>query len=338
MFLTEKEEYILNSIIIDSKNNFCNSKFPLEKSQFSSTPSYQLNIDGFENVWLKDESDNPTGTHKDHMAWKIILIYRDLLLSKKRGQINVTLPSMSIISSGSGAIAIQTQLKKYGLPHLKVLVDLQMDSKIINVMKNIGCEVYKTDLNKKPLQLKEILFLTHNLDGFDITSGQGLGANCFYDCLSYEVLNISPDYCFIPFGSGNLFENIININKREISREFHDLRFNGDIDILRNCHFLGATTNNANSKAMKLYAPYLPFSHFNEQWIRLYKYSGFCGFQSNVYFIEESFLDKAIQYASLYNIHSEPSGIAGLALFFQMKEFIPKDKKILIVNTGKSKY
>jgi len=38
---------------------------------------------------------------------------------------------MSIISSGSAAIAIQTQFKKYKLPDLKVLVDFNTDLKIV---------------------------------------------------------------------------------------------------------------------------------------------------------------------------------------------------------------
>jgi threonine dehydratase len=37
-------------------------------------------------------------------------------------------------------------------------------------------------------------------------------------------------------------------------------------------------------------------------------------------------------------IANEPSGIAGLALLLQKKSSIDKDKKILIVNTGKTKY
>lgn len=36
-------------------------------------------------------------------------------------------------------------------------------------------------------------------------------------------------------------------------------------------------------------------------------------------------------------INCEPSGIAGLALMLQMEEKLPKDKKMLIVNTGKTK-
>jgi hypothetical protein len=273
------------------------------------------------------------------MAWEIIVTYRDFLLAKKRGVIKGRLPTMSIISSGSAAIAIQTQLKRYGLPNLKVLMDTNVRPTIRSAIKELGCELYETDLGKKPFHWKEILTLTHNPDGFDITSNEALDPTTrFYDWLSYEIINASPEYCFIPFGTGNLFENVLNINKKEVSTQNHDPRFRGNVDILRNCNFMGATTNNKKSKAEKLYSPHLPFVHYDEQWMRLYKYAGFCGPTSNVYLIQEQYLDKAISMAETEKINCEPSGIAGLALLLQMKNRIPRNKKILIVNTGKTKY
>jgi threonine dehydratase len=92
------------------------------------------------------------------------------------------------------------------------------------------------------------------------------------------------------------------------------------------------------SKAIKLYSPHLPFVHFDEQWIRLYCQAGYCGGISNVHLIKEKFLDQAINIAKSQNICCEESGIAGLALLLQMQDQIPRDKKILIVNTGKTKY
>ena len=59
---------------------------------------------------------------------------------------------------------------------------------------------------------------------------------------------------------------------------------------------------------------------------------------SQVYNLEEKYLDEAIKIASEQKINSEPSGIAGLGLLLQIKDKIPKDKKILIVNTGKTKW
>lgn len=339
MALSNHEEKILKSIIVASENNPDKPEFPADSPKFPATPTYKINVPGFTNVWLKDESHNPTGTHKDRMAWEIIVTYRQFLLAKKRGQLSDSLPQMSIISSGSAAIAIQTQLKNYNLPNLKVLVDYRIDQDVLNYLKKINCEVYETDLGKKPFSSKEILHLTHNLKGFDITSSEALDPTTrFYDWMSYEILNNSPDYVFIPFGTGNFYENILNINKKEVSTQHHDPRFKGNVNILRNCNFIGATTNNPKSKGDKLYSPHLPFVHYDEQWIRLYRYSGFCGSDSNVYLLKEQFLEEAIDLAKSQNIDYEPSGIAGLGMLLQLKDKIPKNKKILIVNTGKTKF
>ncbi len=340
MGLTKEEEKILRSIKVASENDPRKPEFPPENPKFPATPTYKIKVPGFSNVWLKDESYNPTGTHKDRMAWEIVVTYRDFLLAKKRGQIKGDLPSMSIISSGSAAVAIQTALKKYGLPNLKVLVDANIKQEVFESLKKLGCEIYKADLSRKALSWQEILNLTNNRNGFDITSLEALDPTVrFYDWMSYEIIDNSPDYIFLPFGTGNLYENLLKIIKHEVSTSHHDYRFKGYIDILRQCNIMGATTNDPTSKAAeKLYSPHLPFAHFDEQWIRMYRYAGYCGSESNVYVIKEQSLDEALKIAESQGIKCEPSAMAGLALMLQMRDKLPKNKKMLIVSTGKAKY
>jgi len=340
MSLTEKEKNILESIIIRSENDPQDPEFPYHDPKFPATPTYKIQVPWFDNVWLKDESHNPTGTHKDRMAREIVVTYRDFLLAKKRCYLEWDIPAMSIISSGSAAIAIQSLLKTFQLPNLKVLVDSKMDRRIYNYLESIDCEVYETNLSIKPLTWQEILKLTHNEDGFDITANQMMRPTVkYYDRLSYEIINNDPDYCFIPFGTGNLYENILNINKNEVSVEKHDPRFSWDVSKLRKCNFMWITTNNPNSKAAeKLYSSHLPFMNFDEQWIRFYRDAWYCGPQSDVYLIREKYLDEAINIARKQWIPHEPSSIAWLWLMLQMKDKLPRDKKMLIVNTGKTKF
>lgn len=338
MSLTVKEEKILSSIIVASDDDPLKPEFPPDKPRFPATETYPIKIPEFSNVWIKDESTNNSGTHKDRMAWEIVVTYRELLAAKKQTKTNDPLPAMSLISSGSAATAVQLMLKKYKLPNLRVLVDINIDQAIVSSLEKIGCEVYKTDLAKKPLNGQEILHMTNNSTGFDITSSDALDPTTrFYDWMSYEIINESPDYCFVPYGTGNLYENILNINKLEVSGQSKDRRFRGDVETLKNCNFMGATTSNPTSKADKLYSPHLPFVHLDEQWLKIYKKSHYCGRRSNVFAIKENCLDAAIKLAKTDGVNCEPSGIAGLALLLQLKNKIDKDKKILIVNTGKSK-
>jgi len=339
MSLSKKEEKIYNSIKIASENDPKNPEFPPNCPRFPATPTYKINVPGFSNVWLKDESYNPTGTHKDRMAWEMVVNYKQMILSKKERKSNIKLPQLSIISSGSAAIAIQSILKIYTLPSLKVLVDKNTKKEIIKNLQTIGCKIYFTDLSKKELTTKEILSLTKNKQGFDITSNEAVDPTTrFYDWLSYEIINNHPDYCFIPFGTGNLYENILNINKKEITTNHHDPRFKGNKNTLKKCNFIGATSRNRNTLAEKLYSPHLPFVHYNEQWIKFYRIAGYCGSNSAVYSINEKYLIQAINLAKKQGINAEPSGLAGLAMLLQLKNKIPKNKKILIVNTGKTKY
>lgn len=339
MALSNQEEKILKSIVVASENDPKKPEFPPDDPSFPATPTYRIQIPWFPNVWIKDESLNPTGTHKDRMAWEIVVTYLKYLRSKQSGQFKGPLPHMSIISSGSAAIAIQAMLNKYELPNLNVLVDFALDHKIYDHLERMGCEVYETDLSRKALGWKEILDLTNNVGGIDITSDEALGPTTrFYDWMSYEIINASPDYCFIPYGSGQLFENILNINAIEVATSRHDPRFCGNIGTLRRCNFLGATTNNPKSKADKLYSYHLPFAHTSEQWIRSYRFAQSCGDATSVEVVKEKFLEQAMEIALEQGINCEYSGIAGLALMLQMADQLPKDAKILIINTGKTKF
>lgn len=333
-----KEEKILKSIIVPSESDPHKPEFPPGHPKFPATPTYKIKVSGFSNVWLKDESINPTGTHKDRLAWEMVVTYKQLLLAKKEGRLKA-IPQMSIISSGSAANAVQSMLRRHSLPNLKVLVDYRTDDKIKKSLRQIGCGIYETDLSKRILYRDDILKLTDNLGGIDITSDDSLGPHSiFYDWMSYEIINQNADYVFIPYGTGNLYENIINVAVREV-RSFliHDRRFKGNVNKIRNCNFFGATTNNPNTKADKLYSPHLPFIHFDNNWIQLAIAKGYIGNESNVYIIQESYLDEAMKLAKKNKVTCEPSGIAGLALMLQLKDRLPRDKKMLIVNTGKTK-
>lgn len=339
MPLSQREKKILKSIKVPSENNPRKPEFPPWSPKFPATPTFKIEVPGFSNVWLKDESVNKySGTHKDRLAWEVVILYRNFLLAKKRGAQKGSLPIFSIISSGAAAIAIGRMLKHYGFPRLKVLVDRSLAPAIYEVLKKSHCEVFKTDLARKPLSSLEILILTHNETGFDLTSNQGVGLEIGnFDWFSYEVLNYSPDYCFMPFGTGTTFSKLLEINKLEVGYAKRDPRFHGDVKILRNCNFMGATSNDPHTKADKLFAHHLPFPKIDEEWIKFYITSGFCGPQTGIYNVKETYLDQAMRSAASQGVNCEPSGIAGLALMLQLQHKLPRNKKMLIINTGKAK-
>lgn len=339
MALTPKEQAILDSIHVPSENDPKKPEFPPDNPSFPATPTFEIQVPGMSNVWVKDESVNPTGTHKDRMAWEMVVTYKNLLLAKKVG-ITDHLPQMSIISSGSAAVAVQKMLKRYDLPNLKALVHFQLSEKVKEYLKNIGCEIYETDLSKRVLLTENILHLTDNPGGIDITSDEALGPfDVFYDWMSYDILNKNAEWVFVPYGTGHLYENIINIAQREAaSFVFHDRRLQGEAKKIGQCHFIGATTNNPTSIADKLYSPHLPFVHLDPHWINLAKRKGHIGAKSRVGIVREEFLQEAMNIAKMNDLVCEPSGIAGLAMLLQMRDEVPQEDKKLIINTGKVKY
>ena len=339
MPLTKKEEKIVDSIVIPSENDPNNPEFPPSNPKWPSSPTKRIKVNGMTNVWLKDESVNPTGTHKDRMAWEMVATLKQLLQAKRSGNLE-RIPQMSLISSGSAANAIQNMFNTYNLPSLKVLVDYRMNKTVKQSLEKGGCELYETDLTKRVLNTEDILKLTNNPNGIDITSDDSLGPfDVFYDWMSYDIINQDADIVFIPYGTGHLYENIINVAVRESkSLIFHDKCFKGSTKKIKKWNFIGATTNNPNSKADKLYSPHLPFVHFDKSWIQLAVSKGYIGKNSNVFTVQEKYLEQAMKIAEKNNIDCEPSGIAGLALLLQLKPKLPKNKKILIVNTGKTKY
>ena len=336
-FLTNEEEKILESIKICSDNDPLHPEFPPDDPKFPATPTKRLEIKGFSNVSVKDESVNPTGTHKDRMSWEIVCQYRNFLIAKKMGLIDKPLPKFSIISSGNAAISLSYFLKKYKLPKPKILIDDDTPKKIHEYLKKCYCEIYITDLAKKPLSFKEILELTENPDGFDITSNEALDPHTiFYDWMSFEIINQAPDYIFVPFGGGALYENICNVIKQELWKvSKNDPRLKVDIKKLRPCNIIGATVNLPDSKAYMLYSPHLPFTEFNEQWLDFFKRFGYIGKLSTVSLVSERAIEEAFEILNSQGIRCEHSAAAGLAYFLEHKKTLPKEKKYLIINTGR---
>ncbi len=341
MPLSEREEAILKSIRVRSDNDPKSPEFPPERPRFPATPVRRIRVPGFSKVWLKDESVNPTGTHKDRMAWELVVQYRKFLEAKKAGLVNGPLPRFSIISSGNAAIALAHAFRRFKLPRIKVLIDTQAPRNILDFLKKGHCEIYRTDLSRKPLSTEEILSMTHNDNGFDITSSEALDPSIvFYDWLSYEIINTEPDYVFVPFGTGSLYENICNVLRRETLRiRSHDPRLRADVERIRGrINIVGATVNLSSSKAYMLYSQHLPFVHYSEQWIKFYKKFGFVGKDSGVHVVSEGSLEKAFVLAKSQGIRCEHSGIAGLALLLERKDYVPKGSKVLIVNTGRGRW
>ena len=324
----------------------------LQKASFSKNTSRILKLifneyPEFSNttIWYKDESINPNGTHKDRMAWEIYLWYDNEI----KRQINtlgekISLRSLSLISSGSAAYSVQKLLRDRGLPSLRVLMDKNTSPKLVEFLEKNECKVYLDDLDKKEYSSNEILEKTENKNGLDLTYSPEFNASreVYYDWLSYEVLNQNPNWVFTPFGTGDLYKNIIIRNSKEMDKKVFSKRFFGDKKILMNCNFIGAASNKKNSKMKMLYSAFQDktINHTNHTIVKPLIDKDSCGEKSIVSLVSEKYIDSAIEIANYFNITCEPSGVSGLAMFLQMAEKktmkINAHDKIIIISTGRS--
>ncbi len=336
--LVENAEYTqVFSMIMDGGNEMPEFPYPPFIPCFPATPAVPIKVTGFNNVWLKDESHNPVGTHKDRLSWEIYLFYNEFIKEQIDSGTKLKLPRLSLISSGNAALSIQYLLQLNGLPNLKVLIDpKRIDKILLDAVRKSGCEVYLFDLDKDELYSEDILRLTNNTGGYDITYGDKIEniKFSFYDWLSYEILNLNPQHVFIPYGSGDLYKNIVEICIKELTTVKTAKRFFGNKNILSKCHFFGATTDNPKSQMKMLFAPY---NSYRENNLKNVFSGGHIGHKSNIYVVEEKYVKPALSLAKINGITCEPSGVAGLALFLQMRKELPPDDKILIINTGKIK-
>jgi threonine synthase len=101
---------------------------------------------------------------------------------------------------------------------------------------------------------------------------------------------------------------------------------------------MGATTRDANSSMDKLFSYYLPSLDDYQFYINSLIQNGRIGNLSGILEVDEAFTAEALEIAKNHNIRCEPSGIAGLALMLQMREELPRDEKMLIINTGSTIY
>ena len=78
-------------------------EFPWDHPSFPATPAIRVELPGYENVWIKDESSNPTGVHKDRRTHELLLLYERIMTERLESRERVQLPRVGLISSGYAA-------------------------------------------------------------------------------------------------------------------------------------------------------------------------------------------------------------------------------------------
>jgi Pyridoxal-phosphate dependent enzyme/TIR domain len=331
---------LASRIKVPSEKDPENPEYPPFSPRFPATPAYRVHVPRLErDILIKDESFNFTGSHKDRMAWETVVYYKELIEERLEPHAKtLELPSLSIISNGSAAFAIQTMLRVFGLPPLRVLVDHKTFSPIVSKLESMGCLVYRHNLADRELDSPAVLNLTDNEGGHDITARSVIDPErrTYYDWLAYEILNCGAKHIFIPVGTGDLFVNVLTVLEDETEGDTGDRRLQGGSELVEGLQIYGATSSDRKTKMNKLYAPYRPTLRHAREYVERLVRQGVVGANSKIYDVGETIIPEAVSVARAGKVHCDESGIAGLSLLIQLsyrREF-PREEEILVVNTG----
>lgn len=356
-----------------------NPEFPLNAPRFPATHAIatqeKISASSDEEFILviKDESLNGGGSHKDRWALEMLFFYREQI-EKAVNRYDaldcdsgiVDLPSLSLISSGGAAFALQSLLSLYNLPPLHVVMhDSQQMRNAAEKLSLIGAVVKHVELfgsekdRDYTLEKTDVLAATDNHQGWEITTREPDEPyeRAFYDWLICEIILEKPDFIFVPFGTGDLYGSILSVIERETREgERVDDRLAGLVtEDIKGIHVIGATTNNPNSSMDKLFSAYQPSKPALRTKAAALKKQGIVGEHSAVLNLEETWAvdaRKEFEGSDKYVGRAEASGTAGLGLFRRMQDELEKDlkpvsrtgtdkdgevkvlKKVLVVNTG----
>ncbi len=339
-----------------------NPEFPLNAPRSPATPAIHLeekigkSSDQKFTLIIKDESLNPSGNHKDRWALEMLFEYRERIKERlvehkatDRGSKFIEIPSLSIISSGGAAFALQSLLSLYNLPPLRVVMhNSPRMRRAAEKLKLIGAIVEHVALFGKGKREKyhksegDVLSITRNINGWDITTrGESEPyEKAFYDWLICEILNERPDFIFVPFGTGDLYGSILWVLNDAISDDTGiDDRLQGiETEELKGINVLGATTENPNSSMDKLYSAFQPSKPALRKLTEKMKKTGFLGKHSGVYVLSEPRASEARKWFEDHEEligRAEPSGTAGLGLFREMQKSLDLTPTIVTASNGK---
>lgn len=284
-------------------------------------------------LYIQDESSNPTGTHKYYLGISALKLYAEIIENRILRRNYSVLPQLTTYSSGNAAYAISWALKLCGLPQLKTVLAPGVAGRIEENLRSAGCEVFRT-LNTG--WVNDLLTFSNNSRGIDFDHYNKKNTLSTYENLIAHIMQgpkgISPDAVCMPYGSGQLFkEALAYLDKNPPSRP-----------VL----LIGVTADSRNTYADKLCGDATHQIKKDVEYMDVLMKKGILSEQSKIAKISEQDTRAGEIMQQRLGIKSEPSASAAMA--FLVSDSFPKnyfnkigngiDKPtMVIVNTGYGK-
>lgn len=170
--------------------------------EIGNTPCIRLpdweTLLGFDGVWVKDESANPTGTFKDRRSKMVVE------RAKAEGA-----DKLVLISMGNAANSLAKVSEGSGI-EICTVVDKNLTPSIREKLRNV-CSVHETDLHARVLTSKDLIAMVRTSESekiVDVTNR----FNAAYEEIVRELqhqLPVVPDIIFMPHGAGEAMTGVI---------------------------------------------------------------------------------------------------------------------------------
>ncbi len=259
-------------------------------------------------LWVKDESVNPFGTHKDRKSMTVVRKAMRLAAAMRP-------EAFCILTAGNAGLSLARFASASSIPVIAFISEGGI-SPIQKTELEFACErVVCLDLNGHEWNSRELCDIAEATLGrrvLDVTNG----VIDPYSDIVREICLLNPerqpDVIVMPVGCGELFLGVVRGLKR------HGLR----------ARLVGVTTREQ-SIADKLYARWRPHgNHVTELTL-----NGSPHHLLNLN--DESLLLDTYNWLSHTNlVKCEPSSAAAFTALFNIKSQIKPDEKVMVINTG----
>lgn len=310
-------------------------KFPGE-DHFNTTPLTKLNLhgEGLGEIFFKEAETSHSLNNVEQLA----LMYREfarVLWMKTQvrpeGVETVPVPRVSLILEDESGAELAEYFRKHNLPAPKFIISSGADQAMIDRLSHARAEIFQIDLGKKKLTTPEILKLTNNVKGVDITSALSEESHNFsYDDFVHEIFNAKPARIYVPMDSGRLRDNLLYWQGQVVSNEeVHetDRRFRASLLSAIRMHVCAGKTESDESNAIT------PFINFSASDIKSIKDFHDTGSHSGTRNVDEDVLDRAVEILEKHGFDMKRSDAAGLALYMMDIESgdLGKNERVMVV-------
>jgi threonine synthase len=288
------------------------STLPTRPLCVGHTPVFSLpelsNYFGIKHLWVKDESANPLGTHKDRKSLTVVRQAMRLAASSRP-------QAFCILTAGNAGLSLARFASSSAIPVIAFIGEDDISPTLKAELESACERVIRLDLNGHEWNSQELCDIAGATLGrrvLDVTNG----VIDPYSAIVSEICLLSPerrpDVIVMPVGCGELFLGV----ERGLKR--HGLK----------ARLVGATTQER-SIADKLYARWRPHgNHVTELTL-----NGSPHHLLNLR--DESLLLDTYNWLRLTNlIKCEPSSAAAFTALFKIKSQLRPDEKVMVINTG----